>query len=74
MTKDQEIFALKRIIKKHEILHELKDRFHAFKMDLRRRSTQTHLDKIHHFEVVIPKMKEELVNSTRPDYFEEVKD
>ena len=71
MTKDQEIFALKRIIKKHEILNELKDRFHALKMDLRRRSTQTHLDKIDALTVVIPKMKEELINRTRPDYFTE---
>ena len=71
MTKDQEIFALKRIIKKYENLLDLKNEFHAFQMDLRRRSTQTHLDKIDALKVVIPKMKEELINRTRPDYFTE---
>ena len=71
MTKDQEIFALKRIIKKYENLLDLKNKFHAFQMDLRRRSTQTHLDKIDALTVVIPKMKEELINRTRPDYFTE---
>ena len=71
MTPQQEIIALKKIIKSYEILLDLKQRFHAYKMDLRLRSTKSHLDKIHHFEVVIPKMKKELVNRTRPDYFEE---
>ena len=71
MTKDQEIFALKRIIKKYENLLDLKNKFHDFQMDLRRRSTQTHLDKIDALTVVIPKMKEELINRTRPDYFTE---
>lgn len=70
MTKEQEIFALKEIIKSYEILLDLKNKFHAFKMDLRRRSTQTHIDKIYDFEVVIPKMKKELMNRTRSDYFE----
>ena len=71
MTPAQEIFALKKIIKRYETLLDLKNDFHAYKMDLRLRSTKSHLDKIHHFEVVGPKMKKELVNRTRPDYFEE---
>ena len=73
MTKDQEIIALKKIIKSYEILIDLKNDFHAFKIDLRRRSTQNHIDKIHDLKVIIPKMKEELINRTRPDYFTEGK-
>ena len=71
MTPEQEIFALKKIIKRYETLLDLKNDFHAYKMDLRLRSTKSHIDKIHNYQVVIPKMEKELVNGTRPDYFEE---
>tara|TARA_B100000579_G_C22234117_1_gene577454 strand:- start:36 stop:290 length:255 start_codon:yes stop_codon:yes gene_type:complete len=57
-----ENYFLKRLIESYEELIELKNDFHAFRMDCRRNSTKEHIQKIKDKQLVIKQMKESLID------------
>ena len=71
MTKEEEIIALKKLIKAYEIFIPEHETFYSYKMGFIQKPTQKVIDKFEHYQELIWKMRTNLMYSFGTDYFEE---